>query len=326
MPVYNAEKFLRPAIDSILSQTLPDFELIIINDGSTDQSESIFLSYRDSRIRLINNTENLGIVESLNKGIDSARGLFVARMDADDISSIDRFEKQYSFMQSYPETVACGSQAYCINSEGAVVANINVAEDHDLLFVNLLFNNSFVHSSAFFRTEILRKYKYSKEYQYAEDYHLFVRIAREHRVANLSDYLVFYRNHNENTTNTMNDKMMYSKFKVQKLLLDTFLGNKNDEKTADVLYSFSNYNFQEYSAQEYRRVLEHIKKINKKSRFFDEKTLNSALYEKWHNFLATKKGLNFFCIFLTSSLFSLEQTSGKQLWHLFRQQVLKKDD
>src|SRR5215472_9201923 len=99
MPVYNGEKHLREAIDSILSQTFRDFEFLIINDGSTDGSVEIIASYRDPRILLVHNEKNLGLIATLNRGMDLARGEYITRMDCDDISLPRRLEKQVAFME-----------------------------------------------------------------------------------------------------------------------------------------------------------------------------------------------------------------------------------
>lgn len=109
MPAYNAEKYLREAIDSILAQTFTDFELIIINDGSTDFTKDIILSYTDQRIRYIENEQNSGICVTLNKGLDAARGRYIARMDSDDISLPRRLEVQVQYMDSHPEIGVAGT-------------------------------------------------------------------------------------------------------------------------------------------------------------------------------------------------------------------------
>jgi len=109
MPVYNGEKYLRESIDSILNQTYTDYEFIIVNDGSNDKTEEIILSYNDNRIRYIKNEKNLQIVKSLNRGIELAKGRYIARMDADDISLPRRFEKQITFMENNLEIGVCGT-------------------------------------------------------------------------------------------------------------------------------------------------------------------------------------------------------------------------
>src|SRR5659263_168424 len=105
MAVYNGERYLREAIESILGQSFADFEFFIVNDGCTDSSRDIILSYRDPRIRLIDNQENIGLTKSLNIGLSLASGEYVARQDADDISYPTRIEKQIEYFETYPHTV-----------------------------------------------------------------------------------------------------------------------------------------------------------------------------------------------------------------------------
>ena len=103
LPAYNAEKYLAPAIESILQQSFKDFEFIILNDGSTDNTEKIILSYTDSRIKYIKNEKNLKLIKTLNKGIELAKGKYIARMDADDIALPTMLEECYTFFETHPE-------------------------------------------------------------------------------------------------------------------------------------------------------------------------------------------------------------------------------
>ena len=118
MSVYNGERFLREAVECILNQTFRDFEFLIINDGSTDGTRDIILSYKDSRIRLVNNKDNVGLTKSLNKGLAMSSGELVARQDSDDISSLHRLAQQVNFLDSHPEVVAIGSQIKAIGIHG----------------------------------------------------------------------------------------------------------------------------------------------------------------------------------------------------------------
>lgn len=109
MPVYNAEKFLKPAIESILNQTFSDFELIIIDDNSNDKTADIIKSYNDNRIKHIVNPNRIGFTNSLNQGLKIAQGDYIARMDADDISDPERFSKEIEFLENNPDIGVCGS-------------------------------------------------------------------------------------------------------------------------------------------------------------------------------------------------------------------------
>ena len=117
MPVYNGEKYLKEAIESILNQTFKDFEFLIINDGSTDNSVKIIQSFNDLRIRLIHNESNIGLIKTLNKGLKLSNGKYIARMDCDDVSLPKRLSVQINFMEKHPEIGVCGSWVKIIGLE-----------------------------------------------------------------------------------------------------------------------------------------------------------------------------------------------------------------
>ncbi len=213
MSVYNGDKYLHEAIDSILTQTFTNFAFLIINDGSTDRSRDIIRSYNDSRITLIDNGRNIGLIASLNKGLDMAQGEYVARMDADDISLPHRLEKQVTFMDANPDIAVCGSSARLIGAnidirtklpralrnvvsrEGAVPAN------SDAVACMLLFANSMVHPSVIIRRCVIDTLglRYP-DCKYAEDYALWVAVSKYYRLSNIAEILLLYRRHSEQTT------------------------------------------------------------------------------------------------------------------------------
>lgn len=125
LPVYNAEKYIRNSIESILHQSFKDFELIIINDGSIDNSGAIISSFNDVRIHYYTNDTNLGLIKTLNKSINLSKGRYIARMDADDICMPNRFEKQVAFMESHPSVVLCGTWAKIIDDQGKSLVELS---------------------------------------------------------------------------------------------------------------------------------------------------------------------------------------------------------
>lgn len=199
MPVYNGEKYLREAIDSILRQTFTDFELLIINDGSVDSSVKIVESYQDQRIRLIHNEKNLKIVASLNRGLDLARGEYIARLDCDDVAMPTRLEKQVLFLDNNPKVAMLGSWAEEIDSAGRVVSFISFPTDALILRWRLCFCNTFIHSSIMFRKAAIAGLGgYSEEFPYAEDYDLWAKTGCNQELANFPEALVRWRNWAEN--------------------------------------------------------------------------------------------------------------------------------
>jgi glycosyltransferase involved in cell wall biosynthesis len=193
MPVYNGEKYLRPAIDSILNQSFTDYEFIIINDGSTDSSEEIILSYTDPRIRYVKNEKNIKLIATLNKGLDLCRGEFIARMDADDIAYPARFEKQVKFMSANPGYGLCGTDID-IDSKNKSWVRLG---DTEFIHFCFLFHNPICHPTTFIRTEIIRKHKiyFPAEYIHAEEYILWLRILDHSKCINLDEKLLNYRLH-----------------------------------------------------------------------------------------------------------------------------------
>lgn len=197
MPVYNGELFVREALNSILSQTFTDFEFIIIDDGSTDNTESIIKSYADSRIKFIKNLKNLGIVKSLNLGLDSATGKYIARMDADDISLPQRLEKQFDFMESNPDIDVCGTWYELFESKSGVVKPPE--KDRDIKGT-LFFNNCIAHPTVIIRKNRFPEQEvYHNQYINAEDYELWCREIDRLKFANIPEVLLKYRVHEKQT-------------------------------------------------------------------------------------------------------------------------------
>lgn len=200
MPVYNAEQYLSQALDSIVSQSFEDWELILINDGSTDRSESIIMDYDDERIFYIKNPVNLKLIKTLNKGIDYCGGQYIARMDADDICHPDRLKRQVEFLDSHPQVLMSGTAAAVIDNSGKKTGNIHNLTSDDYLQINLMFSPSFIHPSMMIRTEVLKQNKYDEAYKHVEDYDLWCRIAKLGKVANIDDELLRYRWHDSNVS------------------------------------------------------------------------------------------------------------------------------
>ena len=195
MPVYNGEKYVINAIDSILSQNFTELELIIINDGSTDSTASLLKEVNDPRVRLFEQP-NCGLAATLNIGIGLARGVYIARQDHDDISLRDRISKQLSYMHSNPDCVLLGTAAEIWIDDAPSGRFHDHPTDNATLQFDLLFNNPFVHSSIMMSKEVVMRiggYCSDSNRQPPEDYELWSRMARQGQVANLKDRLVIYR-------------------------------------------------------------------------------------------------------------------------------------
>jgi len=194
MAVHNGEKYLRQAIDSMLSQTFKDFEFVIIDDGSTDNSVDIINSYGDPRIRLISSSENLGLTRSLNLGLDAALGVYIARMDSDDVSLPERLQKQVAYMDEHPEIIASGTWAHDIDDEGRILGNRSLPIGKRMLY-GYWWPCPIIHPSAIIRKSLLKDRRYDSGIRYAQDYELWLRLRKEHVLGNLAEFLMLYRVH-----------------------------------------------------------------------------------------------------------------------------------
>jgi glycosyltransferase involved in cell wall biosynthesis len=192
MPVYNASQYLGEAIDSILNQTYTDFEFIIVNDGSMDDTSKILDLYDDPRMRIVNLETNKGIVNALNVGIEAADGEFIVRMDADDISVPERIKKQVSFMDDNPKIGLAGSWVKYFGYRKGV---IKTPQFHNQIIWELVVDSSIFHPSVIIRSSILRNFniRYSSIFPHAEDYALWVEVATLSKLANIQEALLHYR-------------------------------------------------------------------------------------------------------------------------------------
>ncbi|MDO8424096.1 MAG: glycosyltransferase [bacterium] len=205
MPVLNGEKYLREAIESILGQSFDDFEFIIINDGSVDKTEEIIRSYKDARIVYIKNDKNLGLSRSFNIGINATKGLYIARMDADDISLPDRFKKQMEFLKTHPDIEIVGGKALLINKAGKKIGKLNKPETHVEIKWQSLFSTPLIHPTVMARATVLKDNLYDETLYNSEDYELWSRLIFQAgvKLANLPEPVLKYRVYPESFTQSL---------------------------------------------------------------------------------------------------------------------------
>lgn len=194
MPVWNAELYVRDAIESILNQTFCDFELLIINDGSSDHSQEIItsLAARDDRIRYINR-EHRGLVKTRNEGLDRSRGEYLALMDADDISIPTRLDRQLLFLRKHPDIAGCGSAFQMFGGSHAKVFHPNHPDD---IKIALLFDSAVGNPTAIVRKDAINKSRIRFQDDgnaYAEDYRFWVNLSHHFKIANIPEVLLQYR-------------------------------------------------------------------------------------------------------------------------------------
>ncbi|AAM30837.1 glycosyltransferase family 2 protein [Methanosarcina mazei] len=196
MSAYNSEKFISDSISSILDQTYENWELIIINDASSDNTLKIVnqFSEKDPRIKVIDNENNLGLTISLNIGINNSKGEFIARLDSDDFAEPSRLEKELDHLHAYPEAGLVGSGAHLINSSGNKIGSMNVMSQP--YFVNrfLINLNPFIHSSIMVRKKALDNVgSYREKFRYSQDYDLILRLSDKYKLSNIALPLIRWR-------------------------------------------------------------------------------------------------------------------------------------
>lgn len=233
LPVYNAQDYLKESIDCILNQTYTNFEFIIINDGSTDNSENIVLSYSDPRIKYYYQ-ENKGLGATLNIGLDLCKGKYIARQDQDDISHIDRFKKEVEYLDENPNVLLLGTRAKIFKDNSDYVDyHTHATNPADLKF-DLLFDNPFVHSSVMFRKTAIEKIgNYNSDRNLYEDFDLWSRFSQEGDVANLPEVLVEYRVHDKGLSKNFANFKVYALYN-QGLNNIKKLVNSNDDAFSDL--------------------------------------------------------------------------------------------
>jgi glycosyltransferase involved in cell wall biosynthesis len=247
LPVYNGEAYMKEAVESILNQSYKNFELLIINDGSTDNSVEIIESYKDVRIRLVHNETNLKLIATLNKGLALARGEYLARMDCDDVSLPERLSKQVAFMHEHPEIGICGTWS---KTFGAVKKSWRTCFPvrHIDIVAHLVFNTAISHPTAMFDMKRFRtlNLKYDTAALHAEDYDLWVNASGHFDLGNVPEVLFLYRVHPEQTSQTVALLQKSTTVSVRKKMLGIIGVPASDEELA-LHSSISDYSWEKSS-------------------------------------------------------------------------------
>lgn len=204
IPAYNAEKYISQTIDSILNQTFRDFEVLIIDDGSTDNTEKIIKSYQDSRIIYDKNPKNLKITKTLNRGLAKINSEYIVRMDADDIMEKNKLEKQIQFMDSNPEIAISGTRITKFY-EDDTQRKINIPKNFEEVKTHLLFDSPLMHPTVIMRNNVImhENYRYQERYIGLEDYGLWFEISKKYKLSNINESLLYYRVSESSITQTL---------------------------------------------------------------------------------------------------------------------------
>jgi len=278
MPVYNAEKYLAEAIESILHQTYSNFEFLIFDDGSTDNSLNIIKAHKDPRIKVFHSQANDGLVKHLNKGIDIAKGKYIVRMDADDISHPTRLEEQVAFMEKNPEVGVCGSY---VEVFGKMAYISKLPTDHEQMIVALLYFTPIIHPSVIIRKDVLDYFniRYKPAFLFAEDTELWYQLSKVTRLANIPRVLLKYRIHNQNISVTKWESHQLGLLKkIRKLQYEALLGRNLCQIEESFIYEELDVN--PNNLYIISRFFRELRTINKKKQFYLPKIFNQFLNER----------------------------------------------
>ncbi len=229
MPAYNAEETIRDAIDSALGQTLGDLEVVVVDDGSKDATASIVSSCTDPRVILLRNDRNLGIPATRSRGVEIARGEYLAVLDSDDIAHPTRFERQVEYLDAHPRCGVVGSWARIVSRDGRFLKLRRKPCDSDALRARMLFTNLVKDATAMSRTELVREYGFREEFPVCELVELWQRMSARYGVANIPEVLTTYREHEGGVTKRHRDLWRAMKVKLVRRQI-RILGVEHNER------------------------------------------------------------------------------------------------
>jgi len=214
LATYNRSEILKRAIDSVLNQTYNEFEFLIINDGSIDNTAKIINNYNDPRIKIINNKGNIGFVKSLNRGIGLAKGKYIARIDDDDYwSDKDKLKTQVKFLEDNPEYVLVGGWAIRVNEDGEEVGKITVPEKDEDIRKTMLITCPFIHSSVLFKNGLVSGYDDSL--YFSQDSDMWAKLGKFGKMYNFQQPFIYFLDGDHNRTNKRNHYHLWLKQKVR---------------------------------------------------------------------------------------------------------------
>lgn len=294
LPAYNAGKYIAECLDSLLAQTYGDFEIILVDDGSTDDTAQVVAGYDDPRVHYYKNEENMGIVRTLNKAYGLCRGQYIARMDADDIAHRQRLEKQLELMESDPELgiVACWFQHF-----GDLDSVVRVSVEPNEIQCRLLTSLQLMHSGWLMRRELVDGgLLYREEYRYAEDWDFLVRASRMTKLGNVPQVLMLYRIYGDQSSAVFNGPQKAAADRVARDQLE-YLGLELTQAQFELYrkaFGCREVLLEVSEMEQLLEILHSLERANGEKDFYDPATLHRVIQEEvyWlclYNLAANRK-------------------------------------
>lgn len=317
MAAYNAENYIAASIESVLNQTYQLYELLIVDDGSTDDTVEIVRSFHDPRIRLIQNDSNKGLPFTRNVALKEAKGELLAILDSDDIAFPNRLEMQIEYFISQPRLGLLGGKAYVIDKHGKRTGqDMPLIFESEIIHSALLFGNCFVHSTVMMRTAIFREMGGYPNHPVAQDYGLISRIALKHDVYNIAEYIGEYRIHDHNITDQKKHLVKTQLrtillYQLDKLLPSTLQINP------DILLDPIQGSI--FTLEEHHKVYHNILINNRIKKQYPIQELERILLDKWFNVVMEKGKSKTLPLFFRKPIFNRRYVTSKQLRRVFKQ-------
>ena len=280
MSVYNGEDYLAETVESVLCQTFTEWEFIIINDCSTDNTSKILAEYasKDARVKVHTNKTNLRLPSSLNKALSLAEGKYIARMDADDICMPDRLQKQYDFMEANPNVDLSSCRFLTLKNGVYSSGGCGGKGDSESIKALLLVTNPILHPGIIAKADVIKELGYDKNFTCTEDMELWTRfVLNNKRVEILSEYLMIYRLHDKQITETTLDKQKNEVIKIQKTYLSQLLKPMTEEQ--EEFYINGIYFRKNINVSKFIEFYRWAKSVNNKTNNFDKYALKYAFFE-----------------------------------------------
>ena len=280
MSVYNGEDYLAETVESVLCQTFTEWEFIIINDCSTDNTSKILAEYasKDARVKVHTNETNLRLPSSLNKALSLAEGKYIARMDADDICMPDRLQKQYDFMEANPNVDLSSCRFLTLKNGVYSSGGCGGKGDSESIKALLLVTNPILHPGIIAKADVIKELGYDKNFTCTEDMELWTRfVLNNKRVEILSEYLMIYRLHDKQITETTLDKQKNEVIKIQKTYLSQLLKPMTEEQ--EEFYINGIYFRKNINVSKFIEFYRWANSANNKTNNLDKEALNYAFFE-----------------------------------------------
>lgn len=277
MSVYNEENYLQEAIDSILKQTVQDFELIVVDDCSTDRTRDILREYQDPRIHVVWNEENRGLTANLNLAVSLAKGQYIARMDGDDLSHPNRFERQLRYLKEHPELklISCRTETF-----GQEHLRSDIQGDPEYLRCRMLVRPVLAHPGFLVRGEVFRElgFRYDESFRQAQDYDLAARISRRYAIGICPEILLEYRVHSGQVSSKSGSRQFANADRVRSRLLEELGIHLNEEEWQDYRRLVLEEHTEDKAAYvRVVRILNRIVEQNQERKIYDPVILKDAL-------------------------------------------------